>query len=32
LRHIALAMSGDTGEEHVDHAISRLLMWGELVE
>lgn len=32
LRHIALHLSGDNGEDHVGHAVSRILMWGELVE
>lgn len=31
LRHIALYQAGDTSEEHVGHALNRLLMWGELV-
>ena len=30
LRHIALYQAGDTSEEHVGHAISRLLMWAEI--
>lgn len=30
LRHIALYQSGDRSEQHVGHAISRLMMWGEL--
>ena len=30
LRHIALWKSGDRSEEHVDHVISRILMWGAL--
>ena len=32
LRHIALHLSGDTAEDHVGHAISRMLMWGDMVE
>lgn len=32
LRHIALFQAGDTSEDHVDHAVSRILMWGELVD
>jgi len=30
LRHIALWKSGDRSEDHVDHVISRILMWGAL--
>ena len=31
LRHIALWQSGDRTEDHVGHALNRMLMWGELV-
>ena len=32
LRHLALWKTGDTSEDHVDHIVSRILMWGALVE
>lgn len=29
LRHIALHQAGDNGEDHVGHAMARILMWGD---
>ncbi len=31
LRHICLWQAGDKSEAHVDHIISRMMMWAELV-
>lgn len=32
LRHIALHQTGDNGQDHVGHAMARLLMWGDMLE
>jgi len=32
LRHVAMWQSGDRSEDHVAHAMTRMLMWGELVQ
>ncbi len=31
LRHIALHQAGNGDEDHVGHAVSRILMWGDLL-
>lgn len=31
LRHIALHQAGDDSEDHVGHALNRILMWGDLL-
>ena len=30
MRHIALHTTGDTSDDHIGHALTRVLMWGEL--
>ena len=32
LRHARLWQSGDRSEDHISHVISRILMWGDMVE